>query len=246
MSRKTISLYDITANDNPGSLLMQVQLKGKNFDEWACSLRSALKNLWEELGNHVQIPAFTCGGCTCNLASKLEKKLEEEKIHQFLMGLDKTVYGTVRSNMLAQDPLPKRPHGRGKAEKGRTYGARGCGAVSKANATQASTSEPKPNIVITDADKSAVSGLDAEQWQTLVNLLNDVKIGLVEKLTGKRNLEQWIIETGASRHIIGKIECLTDVTTILDYPVGLLDEKQMSATREGTMMLSDTLKLSNC
>lgn len=100
--------------------------------------------------------------------------------------------------------------------------------------------------MITDADKSAVSGLDAEQWQTLVNLLNDVKIGLVEKLTGKRNLEQWIIETGASRHIIGKIECLTDVTTILDYPVGLLDEKQMSATREGTMMLSDTLKLSNC
>ncbi|RZB42703.1 Structural maintenance of chromosomes protein 2-2 [Glycine soja] len=193
MSRKTISLYDITANDNPGSLLMQVQLKGKNFDEWACSLRSALKNLWEELGNHVQIPAFTCGGCTCNLASKLEKKLEEEKIHQFLMGLDKTVYGTVRSNMLAQDPLPKRPHGRGKAEKGRTYGARGCGAVSKANAAQASTSEPKPNIVITDADKSAVSGLDAEQWQTLVNLLNDVKIGLVEKLTDITKVE-FIVE----------------------------------------------------
>ncbi|KAJ1435421.1 hypothetical protein SESBI_04928 [Sesbania bispinosa] len=43
--------------------------------------------------------------CTCNLTSKLEKKHEEEKIYQFLMGLDKTVYGTVRSNLLAQDPL---------------------------------------------------------------------------------------------------------------------------------------------
>lgn len=65
-----------------------------------------LKKLWEDLTNHQQIPACMCGGCTCNLASKLEKKREKEKIHQFLMGLNETIYRTVRSNILAQDHLP--------------------------------------------------------------------------------------------------------------------------------------------
>lgn len=65
------------------------------------------------------------------------------------------------------------PCSRGKVgQQGNTYGARGHGAVSKANATQASTLELEPNIMITDADKSTVSGLNGEQWQTLVNLLN--------------------------------------------------------------------------
>jgi hypothetical protein len=41
--RKTISPYDITSNDNPGSLLTQVQLKGENYDEWACALKIALR-----------------------------------------------------------------------------------------------------------------------------------------------------------------------------------------------------------
>lgn len=202
--RKTISPYDITPGDNPRSLITQVQLKGDNYDEWARSLRTALrarkkfgfidgtllrpeegsanledwwtnnsllvswimntvepalrstishmevaqdlwddikerfsimngpriqqlkaelveckqkgltivtyygklKKLWEELGNCEQIPSCKCGLCTCNLGSMLEKKREEEKVHQFLMGLDETVYATVRSNLLAQDPLP--------------------------------------------------------------------------------------------------------------------------------------------
>lgn len=51
--------------------------------------------------------------------------------------------------------------------------------------------------MITDADKSVVSGLSGEQWQTLVNLLNNVKLGAVENLTGKHNFIQWIIDTGA-------------------------------------------------
>ncbi|WVY91049.1 hypothetical protein V8G54_036563 [Vigna mungo] len=41
--RKTISPYDITPGDNPGNLITQVQLKGENYDEWARSLRTALR-----------------------------------------------------------------------------------------------------------------------------------------------------------------------------------------------------------
>ncbi|WVZ16525.1 hypothetical protein V8G54_009507 [Vigna mungo] len=53
-----------------------------------------------------EIPRCSCGGCKCDIASKLEKRREEERVHQFLMGLGDASYGTVRSNVLIGDPLP--------------------------------------------------------------------------------------------------------------------------------------------
>ncbi|KAH9668923.1 hypothetical protein KPL70_021579 [Citrus sinensis] len=41
------------------------------------------------------------------IASSEDKKRDEEKLHQFLMGLDETVYGGVRSHILSTEPLPK-------------------------------------------------------------------------------------------------------------------------------------------
>lgn len=55
----------------------------------------------EELANYEQIPT-----CMCNLRAILETEREDEKVHPFLIGLDETTYGTERSNLLAQDPLP--------------------------------------------------------------------------------------------------------------------------------------------
>lgn len=52
------------------------------------------------------MPKCTCIGCKCNLNTKLEKRSEEERVHQFLMGLDELPYSTVRSNIIATDPLP--------------------------------------------------------------------------------------------------------------------------------------------
>ncbi|CAJ2634039.1 unnamed protein product [Trifolium pratense] len=202
--RKTPSPYDLNSNDNPGSIITQVQLRGANYDEWAKAMRTSLrarrkwgfvdgtikkpkedsseiedwwtvqsmvvswilntieaslrstisymenakelwddikerlsiangpriqqlkselaeckqegmsmvnyfgklKALWDELGNYQQIPTCTCEGCKCNIRAKLEKQKEEEKVHQFLMGLDDVLYGTTRSSLLATDPLP--------------------------------------------------------------------------------------------------------------------------------------------
>jgi hypothetical protein len=36
----------------------------------------------------------------------MEKRKEEERSHMFLMGLNDELYGTVRSNLLATDPMP--------------------------------------------------------------------------------------------------------------------------------------------
>ena len=65
-----------------------------------------LKLIWVELANYEQYPIYSCEGCTCELEAKLNKKREEERLHQFLMGLDDTIYGSVRSNILSIDPLP--------------------------------------------------------------------------------------------------------------------------------------------
>ena len=42
-TRKTISPYDITSLDNPRLSITQVQLKGENYEEWAHSIRTALR-----------------------------------------------------------------------------------------------------------------------------------------------------------------------------------------------------------
>lgn len=65
-----------------------------------------LKKLWDELNDFDQIPTCTCKGCTCGISATLNKKREEEKLHQFLMGLDDVQFKTVRSNILNLDPLP--------------------------------------------------------------------------------------------------------------------------------------------
>lgn len=42
VKRRTISPYDLTSSDNPGSIISQPLLRGSNYDEWATNLRLAL------------------------------------------------------------------------------------------------------------------------------------------------------------------------------------------------------------
>jgi len=67
---------------------------------------SKLVNLWIELSDLVKVPVCTCKGCTCGVASKLVTMHENDKAHQFLMGLNDGAYSTIRSQILAIDPLP--------------------------------------------------------------------------------------------------------------------------------------------
>ncbi|KZV39751.1 hypothetical protein F511_08213 [Dorcoceras hygrometricum] len=65
-----------------------------------------LKMMWDELANYEPIPVCRCGHCTCNVSAEIERIREEERIHQFLMGLDDVMYGTLRTNLLSMEPLP--------------------------------------------------------------------------------------------------------------------------------------------
>ena len=60
-------------------------------------------NLWNELNNHVKIPICTCKGCKCGAATKIIQMYEEDKSHQFLMGLNDEEFSQIRSQILAQE-----------------------------------------------------------------------------------------------------------------------------------------------
>jgi len=67
---------------------------------------SKLINLWIKLNNLVQLPVCTCNGCKCGISNKILAMYEEDKAHQFLMGLNDELYAALRSQILALDPLP--------------------------------------------------------------------------------------------------------------------------------------------
>ncbi|XP_074278343.1 uncharacterized protein LOC141601935 [Silene latifolia] len=59
-----------------------------------------LKSLWDELTTYSHVPA-----CTCGAATEFLKEKEEEKVHQFIIGLNTALYDNLRSNLLMDDDL---------------------------------------------------------------------------------------------------------------------------------------------
>jgi len=57
-------------------------------------------SLWNELDNYTKVPS-----CTCGVAETMAKILKQEKVHQFLMGLNDGPFSTIRSQILSLDPL---------------------------------------------------------------------------------------------------------------------------------------------
>ncbi|RVW82850.1 hypothetical protein CK203_051204 [Vitis vinifera] len=203
-----------------------------------------LKSLWDELNNYDSIPVCTCTGCKCNISTQLEKKRKEERVHQFLMGLDEDGYGTVCSNILSIEPLSnlnrvyamivqqersdgkdktlicsnckRKGHeadscfqrigylewwddkprttigghsgGRGCGVQQGTGGRRGRGGIARANAVQTSGTDGGRSVV-TDFDRTGISGLSDEQWVTLLTMLNSHKGGANERLTAGEQRE---------------------------------------------------------
>ncbi|XP_074281615.1 uncharacterized protein LOC141606139 [Silene latifolia] len=61
------------------------------------SFPGAVTEIWKELKDRYS--------CTCGAAADLAKEKEEEKVHQFLMGLDTSLYGNIRTNLLMEDEI---------------------------------------------------------------------------------------------------------------------------------------------
>ena len=65
-----------------------------------------LMSLYDELNRLKPLHTCTCGLCTCDVAGKFAADRDEERLHQFLIGIDDDVFGIVRSNLLSHTPLP--------------------------------------------------------------------------------------------------------------------------------------------
>ncbi|XP_074309573.1 uncharacterized protein LOC141644053 [Silene latifolia] len=78
------------------------QSKGMNIT----SYYGKLKSLWDSLVVHEPPFACKCGKCECEIGPAAIKRLDNECLHQFFMGLDPSLYGQIRSQQFQQDPLP--------------------------------------------------------------------------------------------------------------------------------------------
>ena len=65
-----------------------------------------LKVLWDELAQLQPLISCKCGQCICDVSKQHVKRREDDMLQQFLLGLYSEYYAHIRSNILAQDPLP--------------------------------------------------------------------------------------------------------------------------------------------
>jgi len=150
---------------------------------------------------------------------------------------------------------PRGQSGRGRCKPGLDFnGGQNRTPTSYANAvTTGLTTVERANRVITDRDRDAVSGLTDEQWRGVLKLLNAGKSDEAnikpneqghETLTGTcSNFSTWILDTGASHHMTGKLHLLTDMRKISPVLIILADGNKRVAVSEGTVRLGSSLVL---
>ncbi|XP_074306134.1 uncharacterized protein LOC141641366 [Silene latifolia] len=64
-----------------------------------------MKKLWSDLITNDAFPTCSCNPCKCNLLTLLGRYRENKRVRSFLMGLASR-YATLRSHILATEPLP--------------------------------------------------------------------------------------------------------------------------------------------
>ncbi|GAA0157513.1 hypothetical protein LIER_14765 [Lithospermum erythrorhizon] len=77
----------------------------------------------------------------------------------------------------------------------------------------------------------------------LKNLLGNSDTGFEVRFTGTYFTSNWIIDTGASSHVIGDLSILSDIVDISGCPIGVPDRKISWAIKSGTVCLSANLVL---
>lgn len=282
-----------------------------------------LTQLWRSLADYQKAKTM----------EEVRKEREEDKLHQFLMGLDETEYGAVKSALLSRVPLPSleeayntltqdeeskslgrmnteklegvsfavqttprprsvqqnRGHGTVCTECGKSgHSAENCfrrigypdwweersrqkqntsssrstgtgrgnvsatGNTSHANHAAvispnarglAVSASPVTSHTLTNADRVGISGLSDAQWKTLVHMLDEHKLTSDERPSGKQFLESWVIDSGASNHMTGTLECLLNISEMPPVMIKLPDGRFTSSTKHGCVPMGSSLRL---
>ncbi|XP_010242510.1 PREDICTED: uncharacterized protein LOC104586844 [Nelumbo nucifera] len=114
----------------------------------------------------------------------------------------------------------------------------------KAHAAQSSAGhEVASNAVVTDGDRTGLSGLNDEQWQALASMLNAYKTRTNEILSSKNYSIEWIIDSGASHHMTGNLNVLVNTYDVAPCPIRLPNGAHTEAVKEGIVELGKNFKL---
>ncbi|GJU37420.1 ribonuclease H-like domain-containing protein [Tanacetum coccineum] len=169
----------------------------------------------------ISVVRHSTGKCVCNLGAVFEKKQEEEKFHTFLMSLVESVYGTAKSNILAQDPLPN---------------------LNKVYSIL--IQEERVNTMCFEIHGYPEWWGDRPHVDTKRNGAGRGLSSGRGKGRGGRGLEtmngkfSWIIDSGASHHMTGLIEKLINIKEIVEWPVELPDGRMVMANKEGNILFN--------
>lgn len=64
-----------------------------------------MTQLWTTLGDYRRPKTCKCGLCTCDLSVEIAKEIEEDRVYEFVRGLDDS-YAQLRSNLILRVPFP--------------------------------------------------------------------------------------------------------------------------------------------
>ncbi|CAL9017136.1 unnamed protein product, partial [Prunus brigantina] len=102
--------YCIHHSDHPGMVLASMPLTGDNYSTWSRKVRTLLQNCktttqnrrryWDELGSYNDTEV-----CSCGAKKSLAEREEQQRLMQFLMGLNES-YAAIRGQILLMEPLP--------------------------------------------------------------------------------------------------------------------------------------------
>ena len=81
--------------------LVTIKQEGTSVSTYYTRLRS----IWDEIQSVLPVPICSCNGCTCEIGKKLNNLKENERLYEFLLGLD-SEFGTIRTQILAMQPTP--------------------------------------------------------------------------------------------------------------------------------------------
>lgn len=126
-----------------------------------------------------------------------------------------------------------RSGGRGQGNGNR---GRGCGMNTRGRG--------QANVAQATSSNSSFSELTSDQWKILSQMIQE-KSGnsASDKLSGKNKIGDVIFDTGASHHMTGSRELLTDMEMIPPCSISFADGNRTFAVKMGTLSLFDTIKL---
>ncbi|KAH9705568.1 retrovirus-related pol polyprotein from transposon RE1 [Citrus sinensis] len=214
-----------------------------------------LKILWDELSNYVQPPVCSCGNCTYPLSSQSRAYalVVQEERHQTITRTRDVRVEAVSFAISSYFKIIGYPEwwtaNRGKGNtggRGQTNNSAGRSkshaAVANAALMPAGGGGNQASPTLSAQDRAALAAtLTDDQWATMVNMLNSQNKDVSkEKLSGK-----WILDTGASRHMTGSRELMTDLQNIGPSSIGLPNGTCSHAQCEGAVEFGNNLRLNH-